>query len=168
MSTTTLRTPVQLQFRDVASVPASFQVYLLDIDRAKPVDMRAAASYAFTPAGDVSRFRLIVGTPEAVKSKIDELVPKAFALDNNFPNPFNPQTTIPVSVPFASEIHLTIYNILGAEVRTLFAGPVDAGRYWFRWDGTGNNGNPVASGIYLVRMTTSRGLTFVRKMALIR
>jgi hypothetical protein len=165
---TTLRTPVQLAFRDVGSVPGQFQVLLLDEGRARSLDLRANTAYTFTPATDVSAFTLVVGTPEGVKTRVDELLPKEFALGNSFPNPFNPETTIPVAVPYASQIRLVVYNILGAEVRTLYDGSIDGGKYWFRWDGRNEHGNAVASGVYFVRLTTAKGLAFIQKMALVK
>jgi predicted regulator of amino acid metabolism with ACT domain len=165
---TSLRTPVKISFRDVAGVPENLQVYLMDEGRARSADLRAAAEYPFVPSTDVSAFRVVVGTPDALRKELDALLPKAFELGNNFPNPFNPETTIPVSVPLASEIRLVVYNILGSEVRTVYAGPVEAGRYWFRWDGRNEHGNGVASGIYFVRLTTNRGLSFIRKMAFVK
>jgi hypothetical protein len=165
---TTLRTPVQLAFRDVGSVPGQFQVLLLDEGRARSLDLRANTAYTFTPVTDVSAFTLVVGTPEGVKTRIDELLPKVFALGNSFPNPFNPETTIPVAVPYASQIRLVVYNILGAEVRTLYDGSIEGGKYWFRWDGRNERGNTVASGVYFVRLTTAKGLAFIQKMALVK
>ena len=165
---TSLRTPAKITFRNVAAVPDNFQVYLIDEGRARSADLRAASEYPFVPPTDVSAFRLVVGTPDALRRELDALLPKTFELGNNFPNPFNPETTIPVSVPFASEVRLVVYNILGSEVRTVFAGPVEAGRYWFKWDGRNEHGNPVATGVYFVRLTTNRGLAFIRKMAFVK
>jgi hypothetical protein len=165
---TSLRTPAKISFRDVAGVPENLQVYLFDEGRARSVDLRAAAEYPFIPATDVSAFRVVVGTPDALRRELDALLPGAFALGNNFPNPFNPETTIPVSVPLASEIRLVVYNILGSEVRTVYAGPVEAGRYWFKWDGRNEHGNTVATGVYFVRLTTSKGLSFIQKMAFVK
>ena len=165
---TSLRTAAKISFRDVAGVPENLQVYLIDEGRARSVDLRAAAEYPFIPATDVSAFRVVVGTPDAMRKELDALLPAAFALGNNFPNPFNPETTIPVSVPLASEIRLVVYNILGSEVRTIYAGPVEAGRYWFRWDGRSEHGNTVATGVYFVRLTTSKGLSFIQKMAFVK
>jgi hypothetical protein len=165
---TSLRTAAKISFRGVAGVPENLQVYLIDEGRARSVDLRAAAEYPFIPATDVSAFRVVVGTPDAMRKELDALLPGAFALGNNFPNPFNPETTIPVSVPLASEIRLVVYNILGSEVRTIYAGPVEAGRYWFRWDGRSEHGNTVATGVYFVRLTTSKGLSFIQKMAFVK
>jgi len=165
---TTLRTPAQLTFQNVAAVPKGLDVVLIDDARARTADLRANTVYTFTPATDVSQFRLVVGTPEGVRSQVDGLLPKEFALGNNYPNPFNPSTTIPVDVPVASDIHLTVYNILGAEVRTLYRGHIEAGRYWISWDGRGAGGSPVATGVYFVRLTTANGKAFVKKLMMLK
>jgi len=79
-------------------------------------------TYKFVPAAPKALFKILVGTKEALEQEVAKVVPRAFALDQNYPNPFNPSTTIPVSVPFASDVTLKIYNILGAEVTTLYSG----------------------------------------------
>ncbi len=165
---TTLRSQVQLGFRGVESVPGQFQVYVIDEDGSRYANLRQAAAYAFTPARDVSRFKVVVGTPDAVRAELDAVLPKTFALDNNYPNPFNPSTTLPVAIPRTSLIRLVVYNILGEEIRTLYDGPIEAGRYLFTWDGRSGHGNPVATGIYIVRLTTGAGQSFVHKMALLK
>ncbi|MEW5924242.1 MAG: T9SS type A sorting domain-containing protein [Candidatus Zixiibacteriota bacterium] len=78
----------------------------------------------------------------------------------NFPNPFNPITTISVSLPVATPVSLKIYNILGQEVETLVDGEVLQGDYKFIWDGSGR-----ASGIYLYRIATDHSV-ITRKMTL--
>ena len=97
-----------------------------------------------------------------------DVVPKVFALDNNFPNPFNPSTTLPVAVPHTAEISVKVYNILGEEVRTVFAGQVEAGRHWIVWDGKNDAGAPVATGVYLARLTADAGVSMVKKMLLMK
>jgi hypothetical protein len=160
------RAQSHLSFSGVSSVPPQFSVCLVDERSAKSIDLRADSSYTFMPQTEVSHFAVLVGTQEAVQRTIDELQPKAFALGNNYPNPFNPSTSIPVELPHTADIALRVYNILGEEVRTLFSGTLAAGRYTFEWDGKSNHGSAVASGVYLYRMTTVGGQSFVKKMVL--
>lgn len=82
-------------------------------------------------------------------------IPKTFNLEQNFPNPFNPQTIIPYSVPVDSRITIEIYNILGQKVKTLVNDNVKAGSYYPEWNGKNDNGVTVASGVYFVHMQTS-------------
>jgi hypothetical protein len=162
------RRPLELAFDGVAGIPEQWDAYLVDETAARSVNLRSSPSYTYTQAIDNARFFVVVGTPAAVKKELDAVVPKEFALGANFPNPFNPSTTIPVSVPTVAEVRLTVYNILGQEIRTLQAGPLQAGRYWFVWDGRNERGNPVATGVYLSRLTTTGGKQFVGKMLLLK
>ena len=73
--------------------------------------------------------------------------PPAFHLDNNYPNPFNPSTTIRYDLPTRSYVVLKIYNLLGQGVATLVDKEKPGGRYGVRWDAAG-----VASGIYFYRL----------------
>ena len=79
-------------------------------------------------------------------------IPKIFGLSNNYPNPFNPSTEIQFSVPTESKISLIVYNLLGQQVRTLAHGSFAAGRYTVTWDGRGENGAALASGVYFARL----------------
>ena len=91
-------------------------------------------------------------------------MPTAFALGANYPNPFNPATTIPLSVPAdAEDVNLAIYNVLGQPVRQVWAGPLAAGEHRLGWDGRDGQGQPVAAGVYLYRLQVGEQ-TRVRKM----
>ena len=90
--------------------------------------------------------------------------PTAFDLGANYPNPFNPATIIPFAVPAeAGEVGLTIYNVLGQPVRHVWNGPLVAGEYRLVWDGRDAQGQPVAAGVYVVRLHQGNQ-TRIRKM----
>jgi CSLREA domain-containing protein len=96
----------------------------------------------------------------------DEL-PLAFGLEQNFPNPFNPQTEIVFHVPEASFVSIVVYDLLGREMSRLVDGSVDAGFHRVSWDGTNHAGRALASGIYLYRMEAgafvqTRRMTFMK------
>jgi uncharacterized membrane protein len=78
--------------------------------------------------------------------------PKSFALFQNHPNPFNPETKISYYLPTASHVRLIVYNILGQKVRTLFDGHQDSGNHTVLWDGRREDGTALSSGIYFYRM----------------
>ncbi|MDP1676049.1 MAG: LamG-like jellyroll fold domain-containing protein [Bacteroidota bacterium] len=88
-------------------------------------------------------------------------IPGTFSLENAYPNPFNPSTTIRFTVPFDSKVTLNIYNILGQRVSTLFNGQVNAGTYTTVWN-AGNSISSAASGVYFYRIeaTGSNGEHF--------
>ena len=80
---------------------------------------------------------------------IDDLMPSKFALHNNYPNPFNPETTFHFDIPEEAKVKLTIYDVSGKEVNVLTAGTLNAGSYRVRWDGKDHRGQGVSAGMYL-------------------
>jgi hypothetical protein len=88
-----------------------------------------------------------------------------FKLTQNYPNPFNSTTRIKFSLEKASNVNLTVYNLVGQKVRTLVEAKLDLGEYWIAWDGRDDWGMPVSSGIYLYRMKTDN-YSELRKMIL--
>ena len=94
-------------------------------------------------------------------------IPSEFALTQNFPNPFNPSTTIKYALSEKSFVSLKIYNMLGEEVRTLVSQDRTAGFHETQWDGRGNDGREVPSGVYLYQMTAGK-FSEARKMILLK
>ncbi len=95
------------------------------------------------------------------------MLPTAFALDQNAPNPFNPSTTIRFALPEASQVSLVVYDLNGRAIRTLATGAFQPGNHSVVWDGMDANGREVASGTYVYRLTTEKG-SFVKRMTLAR
>ena len=93
--------------------------------------------------------------------------PEAFALANNYPNPFNPETTIKYALPDPVDVRLEIYNMLGQQVRTLVAEPQNAGRYTVKWDATNESGHSLSTGIYFYRLVAGE-FHKVEKMLLLK
>ncbi len=95
---------------------------------------------------------------------VESATPSAFVLGANYPNPFNPATTIPLSVPDGAEaVDVAIYNLLGQLVRQVWSGPLAAGEHRLTWDGRDGQGRPVASGAYLYQLRVGDQL-HTRKM----
>ncbi len=86
---------------------------------------------------------------------------------SNYPNPFNPETTISYNIDKASDVELTIYNIKGQKVRTLVDDQQEAGRHDIVWDGTDGKGKKVASGTYLYKVKAD-DQEVVNKMLMIK
>jgi probable HAF family extracellular repeat protein len=97
---------------------------------------------------------------------LEAQVPAAFELGQNVPNPFNPQTTIRLSLPVASAYTLSIYDIAGRLIRT-YAGSAGATTVAITWDGTDETGNHVSSGLYFY---TARAGSFAetKRMVLLK
>jgi hypothetical protein len=90
-----------------------------------------------------------------------------FALANNYPNPFNPVTTIDFSVPKSAKVSLVVYNALGQKVRTLVDGSTPAGAHSVQWNGRNDSGQMLSSGIYFYTLT-SDATAITKKMALVK
>jgi hypothetical protein len=94
-------------------------------------------------------------------------LPKQFELEQNFPNPFNPETVIRYSLRANEAVKLTIYNTLGQQVRVLVDDYQVAGLHSLTWDGASSDGSPVASGIYFYRLQAG-DYSETRKMTLLK
>ena len=94
----------------------------------------------------------------------DANTPASFALFQNQPNPFNPETNISFRLPVRTHASLIVYNIEGKKVRTLLSHELGVGTHTVRWDGRDENGNAVASGVYLYRLRTAE---FVHTMKMV-
>ncbi|NUN69797.1 MAG: right-handed parallel beta-helix repeat-containing protein [Bacteroidetes bacterium] len=99
-------------------------------------------------------------------------VPETFGLSQNYPNPFNPSTAIAYQLPRDAHVRLTVYSMLGQQVRTLVDAPLSAGYHTMQWSGTDDHGAPLASGVYLYRLEASaigeRLFVQTRKMLLVK
>ncbi len=94
-------------------------------------------------------------------------IPKVLALYDNYPNPFNPETTISFDLPSETNVKLEIYNIKGQKVKTLKNGLLQAGNHKLVWDGKNSNSDQVASGLYFYRLVTDKK-KLTRKMILMK
>ncbi|MBD3217818.1 MAG: T9SS type A sorting domain-containing protein, partial [candidate division Zixibacteria bacterium] len=94
-------------------------------------------------------------------------LPKAFELNQNFPNPFNATTQITYKLTRGSNVSLEIYNTMGQKVRTLVDEYRDAGRYTVEWDSKNDAGSDVASGVYLYKMRAGETVDS-KKMTLLK
>ncbi|MEO0293368.1 MAG: FlgD immunoglobulin-like domain containing protein [candidate division WOR-3 bacterium] len=106
------------------------------------------------------------GSPGVNEDK--EHLPLKFSLSQNFPNPFNPKTTIRFSISEYTMVSLKIYDILGREIATLVNEPKKPGEYTVEWNGTDLSGQQVANGLYFYQLKTSNGFIFTRKMVLLK
>ncbi|MFQ5650277.1 MAG: SBBP repeat-containing protein [bacterium] len=93
---------------------------------------------------------------KAHKSAVSNLeslgLPGEFGLAQNHPNPFNPTTVISFAVPEAGKVKLTIYNMMGQLVKTLYYGQATAGEHKVVWNARNESGVKVASGVYIYRL----------------
>jgi hypothetical protein len=94
-------------------------------------------------------------------------LPDDYALYDNYPNPFNPETTIKYQIPEKGQVTLKIYNMIGQEVRMLINEEKNAGIYQVLWDGKNDNGQLLPNGMYFYRLVSDYFIA-VKKMSLIK
>jgi hypothetical protein len=119
-----------------------------------------ADGYLFAGTANGGIFKTIQRTT-SVDQPINQS-PAAFTLQQNYPNPFNPSTVISYTVPIKSFVTLKIFNLLGKEIATMFAGNLEKGTYMQTWNATSQS-----SGVYFCRLTTG-DLIAVNKMLFIK
>ena len=128
------------------------------------------------PDGISDPSNIVTATPTDVSVIDDDLPPLKTELIGNFPNPFNPETTIVFSIgtpPSVREdkggvnIQIDIYNIKGQKIKSLINTIYNAGTHKTIWNGTDQTGNPVSSGIYFVTMKTDE-YSAIRRMTLVK
>lgn len=95
------------------------------------------------------------------------LTPTQFELLDNYPNPFNPTTTIGYNLPANAHVKVEVINLLGQTINTLVDQALEAGHHEVVWDGTNSNGKSVASGIYFYRIQ-AESFTATKKMMLLK
>jgi hypothetical protein len=94
-------------------------------------------------------------------------VPTVYSLAKNYPNPFNPETTIRYGIPEASHVKLTLYTITGQLVKQLENGYKEAGYHQVMWSGTNDHGESVSSGVYIYRIEAGT-FSDVKKMVFLK
>lgn len=104
---------------------------------------------------------------DSIKSRFNE-IPTQFALYQNSPNPFNPTTSLRFDLPVPQHVNLQVFDLAGRLIKTLIHdNHMEAGQHVIMWDGRGDSGRPVVSGVYFYRLRTK---TFfeTRRLALVR
>ena len=110
-------------------------------------------------------FRVVIR--EQLETNIETILPERFNLYQNYPNPFNPVTTLRYDLPEISPVNITIYDMLGRQVKTLMDQTQDAGYKSVIWNATNDYGNPVSAGIYLYQIHAGEYIS-IKKMVLLK
>ena len=106
------------------------------------------------------------GTVNVIEGEFGE-TPTKYSLNNNYPNPFNPVTTLRYDLSENGLVNITIYDMLGREVKTLINQTQDAGYKSVIWDATNDYGKPVSAGIYLYQIQAGEYIS-TKKMVLLK
>lgn len=125
--------------------------------------------YRSVSADERRDFQLILGTPEFAQAELDRSLtaPRATALLQNRPNPFGENTEIRYHLASPGRVRITVYNVIGQQVRTLVDSEKRTGRYRAVWDGRDNCGRKLGSGVYLCRLDAG-GTSLTIRMTLLR
>ncbi|MBN4081089.1 T9SS type A sorting domain-containing protein [Caldithrix abyssi] len=111
--------------------------------------------------------KVFVNRYDYLNTENEVSIPSEFALHPNYPNPFNPITTIKFDLPEKSQVKIFIYDIQGRGVRQLVNRTEDTGYKSIQWDATDNHGRPVSAGVYLYQIHAGDFIQ-VRKMVLMK
>lgn len=148
----------------VPDAPRSLSVEIL------PADLAVAGLEALPAAREVSD-RLVIeggfGLEASTITGVDSTPVAGIRLGANYPNPFNPSTTIPFTLSRPAPVAVDVLGVDGRHVATLFTGELPAGTHELRWSGRDESGLPVASGVYLYRLR-SEGAEQERKLLLLK
>ncbi len=135
-----------------------------------PPSARAYEDRAIEP-GTEYRYAVAALTPDGREIRSPEVMARSvapsLALNQNVPNPFNPQTTIGFSLPGLEHVRLDIFDLGGRLVQRLIDKPMQAGHHQIEWNGKDERGRTVASGMYFYRLTVSKQM-YTKKMILLK
>lgn len=125
----------------------------MDADAVTITHKALGGGYNLVAIPDVTVVIPDTGTVTGVENA-ETTAPTDFALEGNYPNPFNPATEIVYALPQQVHVTLTVYDVSGREVRRLVNASQAPGRYRVRWDGKDAQGQSVRSGVYFYRLAT--------------
>jgi VCBS repeat-containing protein len=128
------------------------EVALVRRSNARTHNLRST-DVTLAPQSSTTAFRLAIGSSAYVEEVQKALAPDQVQLLPNYPNPFRRTTTLEYSLPERRSVRLAVYDVLGRRVQVLVDESQRAGFHRLRWDGRGNGGQPVASGVYFLRLT---------------
>jgi flagellar hook capping protein FlgD len=103
-----------------------------------------------------------VNLPYPLVDVKDDITPVEYDLLSNYPNPFNPTTTISFSIAQSGNVQLNVFDILGNKVNTLLDSEMSSGRFELQWNGRDSKNNFLASGIYLIMMKSVSGTQTIK------
>ncbi|NQV38737.1 MAG: DUF2341 domain-containing protein [Candidatus Marinimicrobia bacterium] len=176
----------ELSWYDIASLHEDWIVELIDNQTSQSINMRETQTYDFSVNSGGTAFKtssprpgnldMLNPVPRTLKRsnklsrftvKIDPgdsfpEIPKAYSVEPNYPNPFNPTTTIQFNLPLESTVGIKIYNLLGREIAEFDAQKYSAGSHKLKW-----NASAVSSGIYFTRVQINETY-YTQKMTVIK
>ncbi|MEX0661391.1 MAG: YCF48-related protein [Balneolaceae bacterium] len=138
------------------------EIRLINENTGESYDLADGTNITIRPQKDTTPITLIAGDAQHVQQQQENFLPKQVSVEENYPNPFNPETTLRFSLPEQNQVRLDIYNVIGQRVATLVNEERQAGVYTVRFDGA-----RLASGLYFAVFDIGNQ-RFTQKMTLIK
>ncbi|MBN1349182.1 choice-of-anchor D domain-containing protein [candidate division KSB1 bacterium] len=153
----------RIEIENIEMLPQNYQIFLVDESAGSAHNVRSDATYQFLTGKQQTqkKFRLIAGNREFMEQRVPELssVPRKFELAQNYPNPFSesganarPLTVLSYAIPCECNVTLTIYDLIGREIKQLISKRQAAGTYRVFWDATDRDSRRVPSGVYFYKL----------------
>jgi len=163
--------PVDVQFHSVKEPPENIVIALVDLqNRTANRDIMETGIIISEKSTVGYDMKVVIGQSDFVENEIQRILdgmPTQYTLGYNYPNPFNANTRLDYSLPVRSHVSIRLYNMLGQEVAVLMNEEQPYGNRYVIWDGLNNQGNAVASGVYLAEFKAGSFLA-TRKMILMK
>jgi hypothetical protein len=162
---------VDLTWSIVQDPSSDMDIRLVDLNTRKVLDLRSEEQFSLgviDPRYD-RRVKIIAGEESEVAARISDvlsMIPEELSISGNYPNPFNPSTTIRYGLPEPRNVRMTVVNIMGQEIAELVSGWQDMGRYEVVWNGQSGDGGSLSSGIYFVIINDGKNLRSHKVMLL--
>ncbi len=163
--------PTRFTGQSKDGIPTDLRVVLVDIARRMVVSQFLDTGITIEDKiSGVYDIKLIAGEESFVLQMVDDIlanIPERYSLGQNYPNPFNPITKIDFSLPKTGYISLTIYNIMGQEIKTLISDNMQYGFHTTTWNGQDRFGRLVSSGVYFSELR-AKGFRQTKKMLMLK
>jgi len=165
--------PEEIYDTTSTSIPITYQEFLENVFEPFPMLPRVTVQFSMEATDGIDTVK-ITGDNRVVfinryeyLSTVGEGIPKEFALHENYPNPFNPSTTLRFDLPELSDVNIVIYNMVGQKIKSFRMSSMAAGYHSLKWDATNDYGDQVSAGVYFYQLQTKDFLK-TRKMILLK
>lgn len=153
--------------------PNGYQLFQTDLQQVNPIiseidDNQAYISFlGYKDVRYKNLYNSLVDLSQFVPNDdINLVVPVAFTVNSNYPNPFNPSTTISFEIPETNLVDVSIYNIKGQRICQLINKSMNSGHHTINWKGTNENNMPVSSGIYFTKIRYKNQIKTIKMLLL--
>ena len=140
--------------------------YRISFDRSMVIDQSGVIQYSNSSVS-LSGIQQTIDDLLATAINEDNMIKPSFQLYENYPNPFNPETTIQFTINQAQKINLNIFDAQGRLINRLVNREMQPGEYSVKWNGADDNNRRVASGIYFYQLSGDNQI-IVRKMKFLK